>query len=188
MSPSSLKVLEWKKKNDEYMEEIKKRIAQLKQTEGSKVISYFTYSTHFFHDSISESMILGSYHVQNLGGQPFSQPYICLKISPESPFHFSGKYVYKDSIQKMKMSGAWERINEATEKEEYWLRPSAKDSIEPGEILTFSNFQLKWTSEQKYSGSMMGFTYGEKDKNGIAALNNINVSGIDEGQEGESNE
>ncbi|SFJ75288.1 hypothetical protein SAMN04487936_10447 [Halobacillus dabanensis] len=189
MDPTSRKLLEWRKKNMDHIEEIKERISQLKkQTRGLKVISFFTYSTHFFYDSSSESMIFGSYHVQNLGDRPFIQPYICLKISPESPFHFSGKYVYKDSIQKMKMSGAWERLNEATEKEEYWLRPSGKDSIEPGETLTFSNFQLKWTSEQKYAGSMMGFTYGEEETSGIAALNNINVSGTPVGREEKSNE
>lgn len=189
MDPTSLKLMEWKKKNKEYMDEIKKRISQLKkQTRGVRVISFFTYSTHFFYDSSSESMILGSYHVRNLGDQPFIRPYICLKISPESPFHFSGKYVYKESIQKMKMSGAWERLNEATDKEEYWLRPAGKDSIEPGETLTFSNFQLKWTPEQKYAGSMMGFTYGKEETSGIAALNNINVSGTYVERKGESNE
>ncbi|WP_241655921.1 hypothetical protein [Halobacillus litoralis] len=183
---SSQEISLWKKKNDQYFDEIKQLISKLKQTEGWKLISYFTYAIHFSHDPKMDSMVLGSYHVHNIGDQPFPSPYICLKISSEAPFHFSGKYVYKDSLQKMKMQGAWERMNEHTDKEEFWLQPSGTAQIEPNETLSFSNFQLKWSADQKYSGSLLGYTYGEENKNGTPSLNQINISGTNIIQEGES--
>ncbi|CDQ19913.1 hypothetical protein BN982_02220 [Halobacillus karajensis] len=169
---------QWKKRHERYIHEIKEKIEELKQSRDQHVYSYFTYSIHFSHDPAHESMLLGSFHIQNKGREPFKAPYICLKLSENSIFHFSGKYLYKDSLKKMRMSGAWERLNEVTDKEEFWLRPVEVKQIEPGDSLTFSNFQLKWSPEKNYAGSLMGFTYGEEHEEGVPALNQINLSGM----------
>lgn len=174
---------EWKEKHDRYINDIKTKITELKEKKGKHLFSYFTYSIHFSHDPAHESMLLGSYHIHNNGNQPFNGPYICLKLSDPSLFHFSGKYLYKNSLNKMRMAGAWERLNEVTDKEEFWFRPGEIEVLEPEETVTFSNFQLKWSPQQNYAGSLMGFTYGEGEAEGVPALNQINISGANVGQE-----
>ncbi|ELK44976.1 hypothetical protein QRD89_08140 [Halobacillus sp. ACCC02827] len=177
MKGSAELLSEWQQKQKRYMEAFRDRIKELEKARSWKVISYFTYSVHLAHDRSKESILLGSYHIHNIGEEPFVDPYICLQLSEDSPFQFSGKYLYKDSIQKLQMSGAWERLNEADNKTEYWLRPSGKQLISPGEKLTFSNFQMKWIADKKYAGSLNGYTYGEEAKEGIPSLNQINLSG-----------
>ena len=77
----------------------------------------------------------------------------------------------------MKSGGGWERINDKTNKEEYWLRPLTKSTIEPNETLSFSNFQIKWSPTESYAGSIMAFTYSDQLKDGVAVINPINLNG-----------
>ncbi|WP_246096898.1 hypothetical protein [Psychrobacillus soli] len=160
-----------------YLDEIKKLVVELNNPGQSDIISYFTYSLDISHDPTQESLCLGSYHVKNIGNKSITNPYLCIKISKESPFSFSGKYVYEDFKQSLKGPGGWQRINEKTNKEEYWLKPLGKSSIEPNEILSFSNFQITWSSEKSYGGSIMGFTYSDQIEEGIAAVNPISLNG-----------
>ena len=118
---------------------------------------------------------LTMYH--NIGNQPITNPYICIKIPKESPFHFFGKYVYENFKQTLKVQEGWQRINEKTNKEEFWLKPLGKPSIEPNETISFSNFQIKWSPTESYAGSIMGFTYSDQLKDGIAVINPINLNG-----------
>ena len=113
-----------------------------------------------------------------IGGiEPITNPYICIKLPEQSPFSFSGKYVYDNFKRTLKTPGGWQRINEKENKEEYWLKPLGKQSIEPNETLSFSDFQVKWMPTQSYAGSIMGFTYSDELKDGIAVLNPINLNG-----------
>ncbi|WP_406946126.1 hypothetical protein ACJA3J_09290 [Halobacillus sp. SY10] len=171
------KISQWKRKNEEYMQSIKARIEELKKKEASHIYSYFTYSIQFSHDPANESLLIGSFHIQNNGKDVFQNPYICLKLKENSILHFSGKYVYKDSTKKVRMPGAWEKINEKSEKEEFWLQPIGATHIEPGESLSFNNFQLKWKPHKKYAESLNGFAYGEGFEKGIPSLNQINIGG-----------
>lgn len=160
-----------------YLDEIKKLVVELNNPGKSNIISYFTYSLDISHDPTQESLCLGSYHVMNIGNKSITNPYLCIKISNESPFSFSGKYVYEDFKQSLKGPGGWQRINEKTNKEEFWLKPLGKSSIEPNEIISFSNFQITWSSEKSYGGSIMGFTYSDQTKEGVAAVNPISLNG-----------
>lgn len=161
-----------------YIHEIKQLVQSLKVSDRMAIISYFTYSLSISHDPEQESLCLGSYHIVNIGTQPLTNPYICIKIPKESPFSFSGKYVYSDFKQSLKNADGWERINEKTNQEEFWLKPIGKASIEPNETISFSNFQLKWSPTEAYAGSIMGFTYSDQLKEGIVVLNPINLNGI----------
>ncbi|MGJ9458031.1 hypothetical protein [Oceanobacillus sp. CF4.6] len=171
------KIAEWQEMNTSYLKEIKSLVTEMKAWRNFQVICYFTYSLNILHERGHENLSLGSFHVQNLGTKPFKNPYICIKVSPESPFDFSGKYFYKDSKQKMRLTNAWERMNDPLDKQEYWLKPTGKQVLNPDETISFSNFQVKWISESSYAGSIMGFTYGDEVSEGISALNQINVSG-----------
>ena len=160
-----------------YLDEIKKLIAQPIIPNKINVISYFTYSLNISHDPEQESLCLGSYHIHNTGNHPITNPYICIKIPEESPFSFSGRYVYEDFKQSLKNASEWERINEKTNTEEFWLKPLGNASIEPNETISFSNFQIKWSPTKSYAGSIMGFTYSDQSKDGIIVINPINLNG-----------
>ncbi len=171
------KITQWKELNSSYLNEIKSLVTEVKSIKDFQIISYFTYSLNIFHGQGNENYSLGSYHIKNIGGKPLTNPYICIKLSSDSPFEFSGKYFYKDSKQKMRLANAWERINDPLDKQEFWLKPTEKQVLNPSETLSFSNFQVKWLPESSYGSSIMGFTYGVEIKDGISSLNQINISG-----------
>ncbi|MEK5068346.1 hypothetical protein [Sporosarcina sp. FSL K6-1508] len=171
------KVAELQHQTKSYLHEIKKLIDELHEPARVNIISYFTYSLNISHDPEQESLCLGSYHLHNIGNQPIINPYLCIKIPKDSPFSFSGKYVYEHFKQSLKGAGGWERTNEKTNKEEFWLKPLGKPSIEPNEIISFSNFQIKWSPKETYAGSITGFTFSDQVKDGIAAINPINLNG-----------
>ena len=160
-----------------YLNEIKKLVAELNDPAKMNIISYFTYSLNISHEPEQESLCLGSFHVRNMGNQAITNPYVCIKVSKESPFSFSGRYVYDNFKQSLKVADGWVRTNEKTDKEEFWLKPLGKASIEPNETLSFSNFQITWSPEESYAGSITAFTYSDQLKDGIAVINPINLNG-----------
>ncbi len=168
-----------------YLHEIKKLIAEPDVPNKINIISYFTYSLNISHAPEQESLCLGSYHVHNIGSHPITNPYLCIKVPKESPFSFSGRYVYDNFKQSLKNASEWERTNEQTNTEEFWLRPLSKASIEPNETISFSNFQIKWSPTKSYAGSIMGFTYSDQLKDGVAVINPINLNGTIPIQEAE---
>ncbi len=160
-----------------YLTEIKKIVEEFKEPDRMNLISYFTYSLNISHDPEQESLCLGSYHVHNLGNQPITNPSVCIKVSKDSPFAFSGRYVYDNFKQSLKVADGWVRTNEKTNKEEFWLKPIGKASIEPNETISFSNFQITWSPKESYAGSILGFTYSDQMPDGIDVINPINLNG-----------
>lgn len=160
-----------------YLKEIKSLLSNTPNNEALKMISYFTYTMNISHEISVENMIIGTYHIINIGNKPITNPYICLKLSTNSPFQFSGKYLNKNSNLSLKTNDAWERLNDQSNKEEYWLKPIGKESIAPSQMISFPNFQVRWLSTESYSGNIMGFTYCDQKKEGIPSINQINVSG-----------
>ena len=171
------KIKQLNKETTSYLNEIKKLISSSFQSNELKILSYFTYTTNISHEKESESLIIGTYHIHNIGNIPINKPYICLKLSQNSPFHFSGKYINKNTTLAMQTNDVWERFNDHTNKEEYWLKPIGKESISPAQIISFSNFQAKWIPSEPYTGSIMGFTYCDEFNDGILSINQINLSG-----------
>lgn len=162
--------------NNQYLKEIMTLIKE-KRSEEVQIVSYFTYSLNISHMNDGESFCLGSYHIFNISNRPINNPYICIKLTPASLFEFSGKYFYKDAKQKMKFANSWERMNDPTDKEEFWLKPNDIVQLEPFQKLAFSDFQIKWNPTSSYAGSILGFTYADEIKEGIHSLNQINLSG-----------
>lgn len=175
-------ITEWHKEQVHRLSQLETLIDNICINNGS-IYSYFTYAITISHTVEQDSYLLGSMHVQNISNHVITNPLICLKISATSPFDFSGKYIYPNTTQKMQVTGAWERINEATNKEEYWLRPTHKQVIEPGETITFSNFQLKWKVDQQYNYHLYGYVYSDEYKDGVPTKNQINVNGKVEGED-----
>ncbi|WP_186673265.1 hypothetical protein [Sporosarcina sp. BP05] len=180
------KITQLQHQTKSYLYEIKKLVDELSEPVSMNIISYFTYSLNISHDPEQESLCIGSYHIHNLGNQPITNPSMCIKVSTGSPFSFSGRYVYADFKQSLKVADGWERTNEKTNKEEFWLRPLGKASIEPNETISFSNFQITWSPKESYAASILGFTYSDQMKDGIAVINPINLNGTVQKQEDEN--
>lgn len=167
----------WQDESTVYLNEMKDLIKNIEETKQLIVICYFTTSYQLSHQVDRVNYGIGSFHIQNLGTQSLMNPHIGIKITANIDFNLSGKYLYPNSKKTVRLSNAWERINEATDKKEIWLKPTQKESVDPGEILTFSNFQLKWEPTSTYAGTIQGFTYGNELPDGIHALNQINLNG-----------
>lgn len=164
------------------IEQIKENLMEMKAEinrimNEAQLISYFTYSLNLSHGMNGENFCLGSYHIRNIGYKTITNPYICIHLPKDSPFSFTGKYVYPDKLQRLKNPNMWERMNDRENLEQFWLKPLEHQSIRPNETITFSNFQIKWTPTERYTGSIMGFTYSEAHQEGLAAINAINLSG-----------
>ncbi|MFC0561972.1 hypothetical protein [Halalkalibacter alkalisediminis] len=171
------KITQLNNETTSYLSEIKDLVSNMKEKQKLNVISYFSYSFNISHDKDKESLIIGTYHIHNLGNKLLTNPYICIKLSPDSPFSFTGKYLNKKTNLTMKKPDAWERLNEQSDKQEFWLRPFKEQSVVPSQILSFPNFQVKWLPNESYSGSIMGFTYCDEFQEGIPAVNQIYVNG-----------
>lgn len=159
-----------------YVHEIKELIENLHIPKKINVISYFTSTLNIAHNLEQESLCLGSYHVYNISNEPLLNPYICIKLPENSPFSFSGRYVHEHFKPNLMGPNEWMRIMNTKSKNEFWLKPIGKTTIEPNEIITFSNFQIKWSPNKSYAGSITGSTYCEQLQDGIAVINPINLS------------
>lgn len=174
-----------KEQTHTYVQEIKKLVEELAVQNKISLISYFTSSFNISYDSEQESLCLGSYHIRNIGHTPVTNPYLCIKLPKDSPFYFSGRYVHENFTPTLKTQGQsnWERFNDKSSKEEYWLRPVGKSTIEPNETISFTNFQIKWSHNLSYSGTIMGFTYCDQLTDGTVVINPINLNGMGQIQE-----
>jgi len=171
------KITQLEHQTKSYLNKIKKLVDELNDPTQINIISYFTYSMNISHDPEQESLCLGSFHIRNMGSQAITNPNVCIKVSKESPFSFSGRYVYDNFKKSLKVTDGWERTNEKTNKEEFWLKPLGKASIEPNEIISFTNFQITWSPKESYAGSITAFTYSDQLTDGIAVINPINLNG-----------
>lgn len=164
-----------------YVDEVRKTFEEIKSSHRSNridVISYFTSSLNISHEPEIESLCLGSYTIRNIGNQPLNNPTICIKLPEDSPFSFSGKYVYEYFKQDAKGSPEWERIDDKINKYEFWFKPINVLVIEPNEMISFSDFQIRWSNDVSYAGSIMAFMYSDELKDGVAVVNPINLSGF----------
>ncbi|NYF26358.1 hypothetical protein [Sporosarcina sp. JAI121] len=172
-----MRIMKLQHQTKSYLHEIKELAEGLSDPARLTIISYFTYSLDISHNPEQESLCLGSYHIHNTGNQAITNPTVCIKVSKESPFSFSGRYVYENFKQSLKVADGWQRMNEKTNKEEFWLKPLGRTSIEPNETISFSNFQITWSPKESYAGSITALMYSDQLKDGIAVINPINLNG-----------
>lgn len=172
-----VKIAEIQHQTTAYIDEIQQLIAGLSIAPIANVISYFTASLNISHDTEQESLCLGNYHIRNIGNEPLTNLYFCIKLPENSPFTFSGQYVYEHFSENLKRSANWERMNDRANKEEFWLKPLNFESLEPNETIVFPNFQLKWENSASYVGTITGVTYCDQLQEGVPVINPINLSG-----------
>jgi len=161
-----------------YLDEIKKLILVTPTYKNEyKLMSYFTYTVNLSHNIDSENLIIGSFIIHNIGQNQITNPYICLQLSPKHPFQLSGKIISPKLQNSSKMTDGWERLNDTSDHNMYWLKPINKDTIGPSQMISFQNFQLKWLPTESYTGNILGFTYSDEFKEGVPAINSISIIG-----------
>ncbi|WP_078555127.1 hypothetical protein [Bacillus alkalicellulosilyticus] len=155
-----------------------------------EVQAYFSYSTILAEnmDKGREITILGNFIIKNIGNQPLSSPFVCIKITPSEQAKLSGKIVFKGSEDSKAGSlfasnvVEWEYVHEnwrerIRENGEHWLRPITVQTIQPGEIVSFSQFDIMFTpSKDKKPLLVEGFAYFNEIQEGMAACNKIIIN------------
>lgn len=139
------------------------------------IYCYFTYSIILNHMP-SRHLIMGNFHIKNLSNQSMNSPVILLKITSKDEFNFTGKY--KSTNQKQKgYNFHWERlpIKDLDPMTHYCFKPTKTDQLAPNEHLNFQNFQISIPDHATIN--VEGFSYFNKNNDGISAINSINISG-----------
>ncbi|GIN83976.1 hypothetical protein J6TS2_03620 [Heyndrickxia sporothermodurans] len=176
-----------------YIKEIRKTLNQIKKNQeekihriekallhnnfsGDRCIAYFTESISLTTSNEDEYVVIGNFHIMNIGSGIIHQPIIYLEIKGDSDFHFSGKFSLGEGKGNPDIF-EWERIKTKGEpKKEYCFRPLKINKIAPGENLVFSNFQLRFSHCEKLLLSLEGYVYYEENREGIRALNSISFT------------
>jgi len=147
-----------------------------KTTIERTVFCYFTQSVVMDYEQDSSHLIIGNFHVKNVSSNPVVSPTILLKITTDDEFRFLGKYKLPNQTQEM-YGFEWERIElkNFDPVTHYYLRPVQANEIPSNEQLSFENFQIIIPFGATIS--VDGFVYFEGKQEGIAAINNINITG-----------
>ncbi|WP_044748090.1 hypothetical protein [Bacillus alveayuensis] len=166
----------------ETLNEIKNTKEKVNNGQYVSVISYFTYSLLLPKTVEQNGTVIGNFVIHNTGSVPLETPFICLKVTPKERAMLSAKLgedVQYDRRLNLLVMEPWQYINEdankiVEEKGEFWLKPIHISQIEPGQKLSFSNFQLKFEiREEQTTYKVEGFFYCKQLTNGVRALNNI---------------
>lgn len=177
------KLMELQQSTQFYLDELKEAVSR--QVYHYECISYFTYALDLSHEQTKESLCLGSFHIINLRNRPITNPFITITLSEEAPFTFHGKFTSNRNALSPILTNGWERMNDRSNRFEFQLKPIGITTIPPGEMISFSNFQLSWHPQISYSGSMTGTLFSDQHPDGMAALNSININGTSGSKEEE---
>ena len=170
------KLQQFRLSTKEYIHELKESLVHLTEQQTA-YISFFTYSFNIAHHLQTDNICLASYHIQNIGDHPITNPEIVLTLSDECPFSFHGKYMNAGSNFPSKLKDGWVRLNDPANVKEYRLKTAEGTDLLPGGTLTFPAFQIIWKPSADYSGSVTGITYSDQVNEGIASLNAIHITG-----------
>lgn len=163
---------------------------QREVVEKLEMLPYFVYS--FILPDLDEkdqrfSTVLGSFIIRNTGNNPLHDLSICIRIKPPNAGYLSGKIspVPKLDDDKMMNEGAaeeWVYIHDnwkdiVKERGEYWLKQKHSFSLGPGDMMSFTNFDIKLAKPTEGRAVVVeGFAYCKELKNGVSALNTIVIS------------
>lgn len=161
----------------EFQEKIRTQLHNKQQTQMSKPISYFNYSTIIDHENNREHTVIGTFHFHNQTALPLHNPVILLKINSDKPYDFSGKYVLPNKPLQNE-AFFWERIeNQQSDRaNEYIFKPVSNETISSNDTFSFSNFQIRFSNEGSGYIHVEGFIYYKERMEGIAALNSISIN------------
>ncbi|MFC0296648.1 hypothetical protein [Geobacillus jurassicus] len=171
------------------LQAVKQALKELKNSSQQKhdeiqAISYFTYSLLLPKTTGYKGTVIGNFTIRNIGSIPLENPFICLRVTPKEHIALSAKLgddVQYDRRVNPVVMEAWQYMTEQAkqmveEKGEFWLKPIRVSRIEPGQNLSFSNFQFQiHMGEEQTTYKMEGFFFCQQLPDGIRALNHIAI-------------
>ncbi|OKO93526.1 hypothetical protein RA955_11430 [Geobacillus proteiniphilus] len=159
-----------------------KNLTQQDKHDEIRAICYFTYSLLLPKTAGHKGTVAANFTIRNMGSVPLDNPFICLRVTPKEHIALSAKLgdgiQYDQRINPLVME-PWNYMTAqaeqmAEEKGEFWLKPVRVSKIEPGQNLSFSNFQFQIDmGEQPTTYKMEGFFFCQQFPDGMRALNNI---------------
>lgn len=139
-------------------------------------IAYFTHSISISTYNEDDHMVIGHFHIMNIGNTTIHQPLVFLRINCDDDFKFSGKFASGEG-QVNSAIHEWEKIKlEEDTKGEYCFKPLKLKDIPPKGKLVFPDFQIRFSTSNMSSLSVQGFVYFNESQETINALNMVNIS------------
>lgn len=144
-------------------------------------IAYFSYSI-IINDKKS-AIVRGDLQIVNDGPKKLENPVVCYRFKPEQAAVLKGKILTVEqaemrgvtsSIQWTYMESDW--MENAKERGEIWICPLGNTSIQPGQSISFENFQIPVKSELDQPFVVEGFIYFHEQDYKIKVGNHIAVS------------
>ncbi|WP_227939406.1 gp58-like family protein [Alkalihalobacillus deserti] len=149
---------------------------------------YFSYSTILPKPEEENVLVIGSFILKNTGNQPLTTPIICIRVTPSEGGKLGGKIkLYSrdkedDRIFDESATEEWVYIHDNWREKiknngEHWLKPANQTTIDPGEQISFSNFDLTLSPPEIGNSIVVsGFAYCQELQQGGAALNQIIIN------------
>ena len=175
--------------------QIEKQVIEAKPEPLLGLQSYFNYS--FLYTPEEERMeeetgyhdisIIGDCLIENYGTADLHQPIICIRITPHTAGHVSGKIAtnrlgLNDEADDNSRQEEWHFVHDDWKERikkngEYWIKPQKTSIIQPKSKLTFSNFELTLRSPLEHKSIILeAFAYCKEFPNGIPSLNKIIIN------------
>lgn len=135
-------------------------------------------------EKLHHTFILGNFQITNNGAVSLYNPIICIKISPPSKASLSGKISYGKNLSSddvlYESAEEWTYVQynwrkKTRDEGEHWLKPLHITQLDPGETLTFSNFDVKFSEDTREEIRIEGYVYFKEIPKGKAALNHISL-------------
>ncbi|WP_416151230.1 hypothetical protein ACM26V_09770 [Salipaludibacillus sp. HK11] len=151
----------------------------------TSLTAYFNYSVFLpeVEEADQETLIVGNFHIINTGHVELTEPFIGLRITPANRATISGKIslqetpdtdtaLHTSNEEWHYMHSNWkEKIRKQGE---YWLSPVHCQKLNPGETLSFTNFDLRLKKRKLDENvKIEGVCFSSELTEGIAAINHI---------------
>lgn len=164
------------KETTTYLNEIKQLISAKSHSKKPSIIGYFTHSTNVTNKAFEPNIILGNLKVLNIGQTTINNLVICLNMNFSSDYDFSGKYILENEKSPVISAPVFWALMEQKD-HVYWFKLLKEEPLNPGESVTFSDFNIRWQPKESYTSAVRGFIYCEEIQEGISVINPISLSG-----------
>lgn len=147
---------------------------------GKRALAFFDYSIILGEQK--ETIIRGNFHLENVGREALSTPFVCFRFYPIDASSLKGKIISIDqaernddsTLQWVYMDDEWGE--NAKERGEVWVRPYQNGNLNPGEKLTLEDFQIPIKKHFEEKIIVEGFVYFQQSEYKEKAANQILIT------------
>jgi predicted nucleic acid-binding Zn-ribbon protein len=146
---------------------------------GKRAIPYFDYS--MILDDKKSCIVRGHFHIENVGDESLTNPYICFRFYPLDASTLKGKIISIEQAEQTHSNGSapqWVYVDddwgeEAKERGEIWLRPYENTQIEANEKISLNDLQIPIKQHFDEKVIVEAFVYFQNDQYRVKAANQI---------------